>query len=113
MSDLDCSTWSCICDRLRCEIILDESSSRYGSDTGSLAGNIEAVQYDRNSPLNGMISKLRRECGGSVYAKGVMTILSIGDLNNPCYGITDDNYSGTFFTRKVPYSWICLDFHEK
>jgi hypothetical protein len=113
LSDLDYATWNCICDRLRCEIILDESSSRHGSDAGPSTGGIESVQYDRNSPLNGIISKLRRECGGNVYDKGIMTIASSGDSCNRCYNVTDDNYSGSFQTRNVPNSWICLDFHEK
>jgi hypothetical protein len=113
ISDLDTVTWNCICDRLRCEIIIDELSSRYESYPGISTGAIETVHIDSNSPLNGIISRLCRECGGQVYDKGVMTITSSGDSNYRCLYVTHDNSSSSFCTLNVPHSWLCLDFHEK
>ena len=72
----------------------------------------ERIDLKSNQPLNGIISHLRRECGGNVHMEGVVNVTA-----SSCYGegckpenAVDFNPNRPFASQDLPNSWICYDF---
>ena len=66
--------------------------------------------YDKARPLDGIIARLTRECGGNVHEQGVIEVTaSSGGTTSPENAVDLESFS-EFWSQDSPNSWICYDF---
>ena len=68
---------------------------------------------DRWIQFNGIISHLKRECGGNVHEKGVVNIKASSNEYNQCHQLVDYGTISCWYTNSEPNSWVSFDFKEK
>jgi hypothetical protein len=90
-NDIDGLLWSGICDRLRCSIEYIHSPRESGT-----GGDWDVIAYN-NSPWSGIFGHLRRNCGGNIHGKGVVTVMSSGDSSSFSFKVTDENLSSSWY----------------
>ena len=91
---------------------LKEAERGLREDVQSKIERLDMVVID---PLDGIIARLTRECGGNVHTKGIVNVTASGCLRDswkPENAV--DLGSNSFFASKdSPNSWICYDFKER
>jgi hypothetical protein len=71
-----------------------------------------SCSFNSSSPLDGIISRLTRECGGNVHDKNIVkvTVSSSGRSDRPARNVVDLLVDSYFDTENRPNQWICFDF---
>ena len=69
--------------------------------------------YNSSDQFNGIISHLKRECGGNVHVKGVVNIKASSNYSNQCHQLVDYGTIEDWWTKDEPNSWVSFDFKEK
>jgi hypothetical protein len=65
--------------------------------------------------LDGIISYLTKKHGGNVQEKGIVTMTSKSDWNDPDYAlknVADLTSDSRFYSKNKPGQWVCWDFRE-
>jgi hypothetical protein len=71
--------------------------------------------YSPGEPLNGIIARLSRECGGNVHRCGIVNVTASGvcDAADLPENAVDLGTPSTFQSTRDKPSWLCYDFRDK
>ena len=103
IDDLNETMWKSICRRLHMKVETRDSD-RFLTHVIAYTG----------SGLDGIINFLRKENGGDPHSKGIVkvTASSIDSGERSPEEVVDYSWTGAFYTKNEPNSWICVDFKE-
>ena len=74
---------------------------------------LKRFNYNSSDEFNGIISHLKRKCGGNVHEKGVVNIKASSNGRNQCHQLVDYGTIDVWHTKNEPNSWVSFDFKEK
>lgn len=116
---MNVSIWRALCARLSQQVLMDsgsleEQKSRYGKVVTNVSVENEpsrVIKYE-SKQLDGIISMLRRQCGGNPDQKGLVKVNSnYGGTELP-HQILEYDWNSWFTTLNQPNSWIELDMMQ-
>jgi len=100
------SIWKRICVRL-----LEGKIS--GSGVNRFVNQGLRIEFDSNSPLNGIISHLAREHGGNVHDVGIVEVTASSVYSNYApRNAVDMTENSCFGSANKPDGWLCYDFKD-
>ena len=96
--------------RLESELRLEIESLR--SEVDKLK-RLKEFKYNGSNDFDGIISHLKRECGGNVHSKGVVNITASSTSYNQCHQLVDYGWNSYWYSSNSPNQWVCFDFKDK
>ena len=97
-------------EKLRLETELKKSAEEQAKAKEKLT---KEFNYNSSNQFNGIISHLKRACGGNVHVKGVVNIKASSNRWNECHQLVDYGTIGLWGSNDEPNSWVSFDFKEK
>ncbi|EAY19771.1 hypothetical protein TVAG_178150 [Trichomonas vaginalis G3] len=73
---------------------------------------VKKIEFTGN-PFEGIIHEMTKETGQNPHAARVVEITSSSKERSHPWNILDYNWTGWFYTRNIPDSWIQMDFKNK
>jgi hypothetical protein len=111
LSEVDERLWLSLCSRLRLDVqppsdVQSRTETRYRLPS-------TRFRLDSSRPLEGIISRLTRECGGNVHTCGIVAITATQNVYNRCHQVADYDWNDFWYSNNTGNSWIQFDFKNR
>lgn len=101
--------WESVCRRLLLSVSTEslDHCRRYGE---TLSPSLKRLSFKVNSTLDGILSYLRKQCGGNVHDLHAVDVTANHSGNSLAYAV---NVELNYISQESPNPWVCIDFKER